>query len=111
MAKSKSRSNAAALGGFDVATADGYSGNGLSLWTRRAAKSQQDMGFADSTPARVGKGHELPTPDLIREYEGRVRWLEAELRTETDSARRAKLTKNLEIKRRRLSELNLGGGQ
>jgi hypothetical protein len=42
---------------------------------------------------------------LIREHTGRIKWFVAELRTETDPTRRAKLTKNLEIKRRRVAEL------
>jgi hypothetical protein len=105
MGKNRSRASGASQGGFDQATANGYSGNGLSLFTRRAAKAQQDTMFAHATPARISKGKKLKSKNLIEEYMGRVRWLEAELHTETDKTRRDKLTKQLEIKRRRLDEL------
>jgi hypothetical protein len=109
---SKNRSKASiSFGGSLANDSDGYAGNGLSIFTRAAARKGRPQ-FLNETPARLAKGRKLPLHDLIREYAGRVRWLEAELRTETDTAKRRKLTKTLEIKSRRLTELRreLGGG-
>jgi hypothetical protein len=104
VSRTKSRANIL-LGGTGIDSHDGYAGNGLSIFTRAAARKGRPK-FLNATPARLDKGGaKLPVNDLIREYEGRIKWIAAELRTETNTAKRAKLTKNLEIKNRRLAEL------
>lgn len=103
VSRTKSRANIL-LGGAGIDGHDGYAGNGLSIFTRTAARKGRPK-FLNATPARLDKGNKLPVHDLIREYEGRIKWLAAELRTETNAAKRAKLTKNLEIKNRRLADL------
>ena len=94
---------------------NGYAPSGEGQFSRIAAHGHVTPQMLHATPARVGKGHKLPLLNLIREHMGRVQWIEAELRTETDPTSKAKLRKNMEIKSRRLTELrrelNLGGGR
>jgi hypothetical protein len=89
------------------ADGNGYAPSGESQYSRASAHGDQRMTRLPSSKIarRISKGNKLPPQTLAEEYAGRVRWLEAELRGETDSTRRVKLTKNLEIKRRRLDEL------
>jgi hypothetical protein len=95
------------------ADGNGYAPSGEGQFSRIAAHGRVTPEMLHATPARIGKGSKLPLQDLIREYEGRVRWFEAQLRIADGPARKAKLRKNLEIKSRRLTELrrelNLGG--
>lgn len=99
----RSKSSASARG-FETAAERGYSGNGLSIFTRRIARPER-IKMPNATVARLDKGSKLPPETLLQEYAGRVQWLEAELRTEQNAKRREKLETNLEIKRRRLREM------
>ena len=93
---------------------NGYAPSGEGQFSRIAAHGRVTPRMLHATPARVGKGHKLPLLDLIREYEGRVRYFEVQVRIEDDPTRKAKARKNLEIKSPRLTELRrelyLGGG-
>jgi len=87
------------------ADGNGFAPSGESQFSRIAAHGRVTPEMLRATPARVGKGSKLPMQDLIREYAGRIRWLEAQLRIEDDPTRKATIRKNLEIKNRRLTEL------
>jgi hypothetical protein len=91
--------------GDENADGAGYAASGEGQFSRIAAHGRVSPQMLHATPARLDKGKELSTPNLIREYTGRIRWLEVQLRIEDDPKRRAKLRKDLEIKRRRLVEL------
>jgi hypothetical protein len=87
------------------ADGNGYAPSGEGQFSRIAAHGRVSPQMLRATPARLDKGNELSTPNLIREYTGRIRWLEAQLRIEDDPKRTATIRKNLEIKHRRLTEL------
>jgi hypothetical protein len=80
---------------------EGYVATGESEFTRAAAGRYVD-GILQARPKPLGVNHRQ---DLIQEYAASVRWFEAELRCETNKARRDRLKATLEIKRRRLTEL------
>jgi len=83
----------------------GYAPSGEGQFSRIAAHGRVTPEMLRATPARVEKGSKLSTPNLIREYTGRIRWLEAQLLIEDDTKRKATIRRNLEIKRRRVAEL------
>jgi hypothetical protein len=86
--------------------ARGYTANGESEFTRAASHHRvSQMALGSATPARLGKGRKLSKPELIREYAGRIRWLEAELRTDLTPKKREQYTKSLALKRRLLADL------
>ena len=112
MGKNRTKASGSSTGGFDVAARSGYAGNGLSLFTRVMAHGNSGAAaFANATPGRLAKGRQLPLHQLIKEYKGRIRWIEAELRTATKAEKREKLNLQLEIKRRRLVELETAAAE
>ncbi len=81
--------------------APGYTANGESQFSRQAAHSVPKMA---SRPYRV-KGRPHTLAELIVRTEADLRFLHCDLRLEDDKARRAKIAKNLEIKRQFLEKL------
>lgn len=86
--------------------ATGYSASGESKFSRSAAHGGPMPRMAGRiAPHRIAKGRELSLPEKILETRAGVAWLEAQLRIEESAVRRAKLTKNLEIKSGYLAKL------
>jgi len=73
----------------------GYSGNGLSLYTRRVSRAR---------PAMMKREKKLPQ-DLIAKVERDLWKLNCRVLTEADPERLAKVRHNIEIKKRFLQEL------
>ena len=96
--------------GADPNEMDGYAGTGLSIYTRIVSRPHGGAVFTNAAPARLAKGRKLPLQELIKEYKGRIRWIEAELRT-ASAAKREKLNQQLKIKRRRLVELQTAAAE
>jgi hypothetical protein len=93
MGKNKSRSSVGSLSGFDQATADGYSGNGLSLYSRRSAKGNartHDLATqVDSVPRLVA---------FIAKHERELGKYRAKLKSASDPKERERLQRHVKIK-------------
>jgi len=109
MGKNKSKGSGASLGGFDVAGADGYSGNGLSIHTRRAAHGGDNGLRRDPSEPRKRFNGFMPSDEKIRQTQIMIGTIEAQLafqqRLDPKSPKIAKLEKNLRIKNEFLRQL------
>jgi hypothetical protein len=77
--------------------ANGYSGNGLSIYTRAAA-AHHEPAFGNQ-PRRIrGAGVERTLSEKIAYERDRLRHTKAQLRIEDSAERRAKLEKSIDIK-------------
>jgi hypothetical protein len=76
--------------------ANGYSGNGLSIYTRAIA--HPEPAFANQPRRLRGAGVERTLSEKITYERARLRHAEAQLRIEDDPERRAKLEKSIDIK-------------
>jgi hypothetical protein len=76
--------------------ANGYSGNGLSIYTRAVAHHEPAFG---NQPRRIrGAGVERTLSEKIAYERDRLRHAKAQLRIEDSAERRAKLEKSIDIK-------------
>lgn len=81
----------------------GYVASGEGQHSRRVANGKAPLQFAGRASSKTPGEHTLH--ELIGETERRIEWMECELKIETRPKRRAKLTKDIEIKGKFLTRL------
>jgi hypothetical protein len=100
MGKNKSRASAGSAGGFDISTADGYSGSGVSLYSRRSAKgtarTHDLVTQVDSVPRLV---------TFIAKHERELGRHQAKLQSAHDPKERERLQRHIKIKMEFLGKL------
>ena len=84
----------------------GYLPDGVSMHSHAAAKGPKNVKLSQQFDVqRTDRGRHLSDDELLHEYHSRIEWLLCEIGLETSPTRLAKLSKQLEIKQRIVTEL------
>jgi hypothetical protein len=87
--------------------ADGYSGDGLSVYTREVARREPTPRMQSRSSIKRIKGRSHTLPELIASVAESLAHLRGQLHAEDDKARRERLQHNIQIKLAFLDKLKL----